>query len=141
MKKTDENLEKYFARLKARGYEKLVSTPAQYDGLYDLKNGLMNDFMNELVKEGNVILEEERAVKAKAIGKPTPSSAAILESALGSISTNPYVRARIQVLKDLSATRRNAIEEMEKTGKIDNTRYQEFVKMVRVLGDRFSEKG
>jgi len=141
MKKTDENLEKYFARLKARGYEKLVPTPAQYDGLYDLNNDLMNDFMNELAKEGNVILEEEKAAKAKAMGKPTPTPEAILENALGSISTNPYVRARCQVLKDLSADRRKAIEEMEKTGKIDNTRYQEFVKMVRLLGDRFSDKG
>jgi len=132
MKKTEENLEKYRAQLKARGYDKLtpmVNQPTDW-----------NQLMNALAKEGRALLDQEALSKCKKLVPENPSPAKVLEQALGTISKNPYVRARTQVLKDLAADRRDAILKLEVEGKTEDKRYKEFVKMVQVLGDRFSDR-
>jgi hypothetical protein len=124
MKKTEENLEKYRAHVKARGYDKLTPMVNQPSDL--------NKLMVALAKEGEALLNQVPPAK--------PSSPKVLEQALGKISTNPYIRARAQVLKDLAADRRETILKLEAAGKIEDSRYKEFVKMVRILGDRFSDR-
>ena len=131
MPKAKDNFEKYRAHLKERGYDKLTPMAVEPPDL--------NMLMKKLAMEGNLLLEQDDLAKIK---KPTSNtdSPKVLENALGDISKNPYVRARIQVLKDLSTERRERIEKMEKTGNIDNSIYAEFIKMCRILGDRFSDK-
>lgn len=136
MNKTEANLERYKAQLKARGYDKLIplTNPP--------KNN--NDLMNVLAKEGNVLLQQEALAKAKVAPKeaftekPALSPAKKLEQTLGMNSKNPYIRARIQVLKDLATDRRDYILKLESEGHLNDRRYTEFVKMVATLGDRFS---
>lgn len=132
MKKPEANMEKYKAHLKARGYDKLIPM--------DNPPSDLNQLMNRLAAEGRELLEKEKLTGLKKLVPEKPTPAKVLESALGLIDKNPYVRARAQVLKDLPADKRKAIEEMERTGNTENTRYSEFLKMVRVLGDRFSDR-
>jgi len=128
MNKIEQNLEKYKKQLKALGHDKLIpmSNPP--------KN--TNDLMNLLAKEGHSLLEQEALSKCKKMVPENPTM--VLEQALGTISKNPYIRARTQVLKDLTADRRNSILKLESEGQIDDRRYTEFVKMVAILGDKFS---
>ena len=125
MKKTERNIELYKAQVIARGYENLKPMVNQ-------PTNDMNLLMNHLAAEGKVLLEREETNPQKKFVSKT------LEDTLGQNSKNPYIRARIQVLKDLDPMRRREIAEMEVNGNTDNFRYNDFVKMVRTLGDRFS---
>jgi len=50
---------------------------------------------------------------------------------------NPYLRARLEVLKKYPAWRREEIGEMERTGNINNRYYSDFVHEVTLLGDTY----
>lgn len=116
--------ELYIASIKARGYENLKPSP------YSPDDPLI---MDKLAAEGHKLLEADDK-SAPSVPKKT------LETALGEKSKNPYVRARIKVLGDLAPSRRDRIIEAEKKGNTDTFEYKEFVKMVRKLGDEFSNK-
>jgi len=130
MKKTEENLEKYKAQLKARGYENLIPM------INPPKD--INVLMQRLVIEGNLLLKIEEVSKKSVPNSPSPTQS--LENALALCDKNPYVRARAQVLKDLDTERRKEIEMLERTGRTNCGQYTDFVKMVRILGDRFSDR-
>lgn len=51
---------------------------------------------------------------------------------------NPYLRARLKVLADYKEWRRNEIEELEKSGNINDPHYLSFVKEVAALGDSYA---
>lgn len=78
--------------------------------------------LENIIAEGNAILEKESPPKPEFPSTPT----------------NPYVRARIEVLKGMKDWRRREVEEMEKTGNLDNKYYMDFVKEVAQLGDKYS---
>lgn len=63
-----------------------------------------------------------------------------LESSLATNSKNPYVRARAEVLSKMIKSKRIEIEERERTGKTDARIYDEFVKEVQRLGDKYSNE-
>lgn len=63
-----------------------------------------------------------------------------LNNTLGSTSSNPFIRARIQILNKMSPFDRHEIERMEKTHDLNNRFYEDFVHRVRVLGEEFQEK-
>jgi hypothetical protein len=130
MSKTEENFKKYQAMIVSRGYDKLIPDK-------NLPTDL-NDLCRKLAMEGQELLDREELTKCNKSLPITSTPSKNLENALASKDTNPYVRARGQVLKDLPKDRRERIEEMEKSGKIDNGIYQEFIRMVRILGDQFS---
>lgn len=118
-----ENLRKYRAHLSEIGTKNLVPP----------KNTERNALMKELAAEGMKILAEEEKSTSNPCGERKK-----LTEALANSSSNPYIRARNKVLMDLPEERRKSIEEMEKTGKTNNRIYDEFVKMQRTIGDKFS---
>jgi hypothetical protein len=100
-------------------------------------------YLSLALQEGYALLEEEAknppkdSVKPPASVKPTPSPA--LEDALAKMSDNPYVRARIEILKKMSPTARSMIEKMEKGELTKDSRYDTFCKAVTILGDSLSK--
>lgn len=82
--------------------------------------------LSDLIAEGNRLLEQEE----KIIKKSAPSS---LKN-----ESNPYIRARAEVLKKMPSWKRNEIATMEKEHNLDNPYYDDFVKQVRILGDSFN---
>jgi hypothetical protein len=119
----EANTEKYREHVKETGYDKLHPMKNQPED--------DNELMKRLGEEGMKLLDEEVR---------TPAPPKTLDAALGATDPNPYIRARIQVLKDLSDKRRAAIEEMEKTGKTDDPEYVKFAAAVAMLGDKFSDE-
>lgn len=124
MKQTDENFEKYQRRLEELKGQ-LVPTPPSLHG---------EKLMAWLAAEGEKLLtaEQKNAPVTPAIVKDERPK---LDATLALSSTNPYVRARVQVLQKMPETKRNEIEKMEKTGNINNRTYEAFVHQVTVLGD------
>ena len=125
MTEAESNLEKYRTHLQETGYDKLrpmKNQPADE-----------NELMKRLWVEGLLLLEADNK-------KSITDEKSKLESTLGEKSENPYVRARSQVLKDLSDSKRARIELMEQDKKTDNPVYSEFVKAVQLLGDKFSDE-
>jgi len=140
MAKVDQQLpdnndgDKYWKSVKARGYENLKQTPAEAAAKTP------EDLIKVLLREGAELLAADEN-KNKTPEPPKPKSdAKALEKAMGEMSKNPYIRARIKVLNDMSEEKRKRIEELEKNGQTDTVTYKEFVKMVTLLGDKFSEK-
>lgn len=110
------NYEKYLANVKHRGYERLPIPDHE-------------ETIDELIAEGNRLLEQEaqKAAKAQAaVPPPTPSS------------DNPYLRARKKILSEMTEEKRKLIERLEKEGKTDSYQYEDFVAQVRKLGDSMS---
>lgn len=123
MTEAESNLEKYRTHLRNTGYDKL--RPMKNQPADD------NELMKRLGEEGMKLLEEEANTR-------TPPKT--LDAALGATDPNPYIRARIQVLKDLPADKRARIELMERDKKTDNPIYEEFARMVSLLGDKLSDE-
>lgn len=87
------------------------------------------------------ILEEEAEEQRQNANPPAKAQKPeILETKLGSMSPNPFVRARIQILNKMDAFHRNEIERMEKANDTENRIYNEFAHNVRVLGEQFEKK-
>ncbi len=129
MSKTEDNFKKYQEMLIARGYTELKSQKLPKDP---------NEVLLQLSREGQDILNREELAKCKQSLPITSSPSKDLEQALAAKDSNPYVRARAQILKEMPFARRERIQEMERTGKIENDTYQEFVRLVRKLGDSLS---
>jgi len=92
----------------------------------------------QAIKEGFAMLAAEDKKASKHSVKPTSPN--ILENALGEMSTNPYIRARIEVLKKMTPAARSEIEKME-AGTLDKDhRYDTFVSIVSALGDELSNQ-
>ena len=88
--------------------------------------------------QGMIILRAEEKEKAKAKPEPIAQKPQILEIKLGSMSPNPFVRARVQVLNKMDDFHRHEIEKIER-GELPKSRfYDDFVKEVAALGDRLS---
>ena len=130
MSKTDDNFKKYHEMVKSRGYSNLKPQKLPKDP---------NEVLKQLAREGQALLDREALNQCKQSLPVTSAPSKELEHALASKDANPYIRARAQVLKDLPEVKRQRILDMEQSGKIDNGTYQEFVRMVRKLGDGFSK--
>ena len=89
--------------------------------------------------EDTLLEAEEKNPKAPSV-KTTASKSVVLEEALGKMSDNPYVRARIQILNKMKPEARSVIEKMEKGTLPQDRRYDEFCKEIRILGDKLSSK-
>lgn len=125
MSKNNSNvpsLDKYLQSVKDRGYDNLLMPTHK-------------ETIAELVSEGNKLLELEVKNPSK---KPTVKSS--LENSLAATDSNPYIRARAQILKAMPAWRQQEIEEMESKGNTNNRFYEDFVKNVTDLGNQLSSK-
>ena len=94
--------------------------------------------ITDLIKEGNKLLEEEEKLKGKVAVVVDDKKK--LDTALSTSSTNPYIKARIKVLNDwlknpATAWLAHEIEAMEAGTYPKDRHYDEFVRMVRELGD------
>ncbi len=134
MPKTNDSFEDYVGKLQR---VKLS------DGLYSRKNlKRLSDAEAEIndaniakwVAEGAALLAEEEKLTKKTIVNESKK----LESKLGSMSPNPYVRARCEILMKYPEEKRRLIELMEKGEKPKDHRYDTFVKEVATLGDKMS---
>ena len=99
----------------------------------------------QAIKEGNALLDAEAKnskPKVPSVKSPEPiaQSPEKLQEALAKMSTNPYVRARIQVLSKMQADARSVIEEMEKGNHPKDIRWDMFCKAVTEIGDKLSSK-
>ena len=94
----------------------------------------LNILMQQLAREGEVLLQQEGKKKNPIVIKPSPKVSAI--SPLSDL--NPYVKARNQILNGLTSERRKALEEMERTKNTNNREYSEFAAAVAALGDKLS---
>ena len=94
-------------------------------------------YLVQCIKEGEELLAAEE--KAKPSVKPTPAqSKKVLDDALGKMSDNPYVCARIQILTKMKPEARSVIEKMEKGTLPKDSRYDQFCKEIGKLGDKLS---
>jgi hypothetical protein len=84
-----------------------------------------NESIAQMVAEGNAIIEKENEVNIK---KMSPAV----------LSNNPYVKARIIVLKQLTGWKLKEINRMEMENDKDNRLYAEFVENVAKEGDKLS---
>ncbi len=80
----------------------------------------------ELVAEGDRLLEEEERLKSP---PPPPEPIKLVKG------KNPYSLAKDIIIRKLPAWKRREIEEMEKTGNINNRTYDDFIRQVHDLGD------
>ena len=131
MAKSDAKGNRHLQSVKERGYENLKCTAAE------LTAKTTEDLIRVLCAEGAEIIAAEEKAKTPPV---PPSENKRLQDALAAATKNPYVRARLKILNDLTKDRRDQIEAMEKNKKTNNPTYEQFVKMVMKLGDEFSNK-
>lgn len=111
------NYEKYLANIKRRGYSNLPIPDHE-------------ETIDELIAEGNRLLEQEAQKKATTPKAPTlPTKVS---------SNNPYLRARKKILSEMTEEKRRLIERLEKEGKTDSYQYEDFVAQICKLGDSMS---
>ena len=86
--------------------------------------------VREAILEGMIMLqaEEKEKLNPKAI-EPDPR-----------VETNPFIRARIQILSKKSEFCRKELLQMEKDNNVDNRIYNAFAKEIRILGEIFEKK-
>ncbi len=96
--------------------------------------------LEQLLREGHAMLEKEGTPVPITIvvTKPVEDSPKKLEDTLAAKSTNPYIRARVEILKKYPLWKKHEMESYERNGKTDNRHYEQFVREVRELGDSFS---
>ena len=87
-----------------------------------------------ILKDGYRLLAEEE----KTNKKPLESPAKKLETALGEKSNNPYIKARIQILKKYPEWKRDEVLKMEEKKNTNNRFYEEFCREVTDLGNKLS---
>lgn len=93
-------------------------------------------YLNQCIEEGEELLAAEG--KNKPAPAMKPQSKKVLDDALGKMSSNPYIRARTQILTKMTPEKRSVIEKMEKGNLPTDSRYDEFCKEVTRLGDNLS---
>ena len=120
---------------------KPIELDASRQNLKPRPPGLSDDkYLIVALKEGYALLEAE----AKALEKPSGKSSSVIpppskvQDALGKMSENPYVRAKIKVLSDMTPHQRNTIERMEAGEIPKDKRYELFCNQISVLGDKLS---
>ena len=130
MSKNDQeaNLQKYLEYVKTQGYDKLKPTDPKLDG---------NALLDALTKEGEIILQEEERARnksTKAVSNVIDESKR-LDAAFAERSTDPYIRARVEILKGMSPGMRKEIETMEATGDKENNTYKRFIQDLIALAE------
>ena len=97
------------------------------------------------LKEGYALLEAESKTPPKcSVKKPLdPALKPVnlnskVQDALAKTSTNPYVKARIEIMEKLTAKARAAVEGMEDGSIPKDKNYQRFIEQVMDLGDKYS---
>lgn len=118
-------------------YEDKLRKVKLSDGLYSRKNLPIPDHeetIAELVKEGERLIAEEEKLRQRNVITETRR----LETKLGTTSSNPYIRARCDIISKMSKDKAKLIEDMESGIKPKDHRYDTFVKEVAALGDKLS---
>lgn len=89
---------------------------------------------DELIADGNKILEEEQKLQNPCQEIPIKNK----PSTLDTHSTNPYVKARNDILNEMTPEKRNVILKMENGQLEKDSRYENFCNDIRKLGDKLS---
>ena len=114
-------------------YQKMMVT----FGRQNLKCTTNIPTLDELINEGELLLKAEEKEASKTSSKKEGKR---LEKKLGSMSSNPYIRARIEILNKMKEVDRKEIETMENTKDVNNRFYEDFVKQVRILGEKYESE-
>ena len=88
-------------------------------------------------------IDDLAAEGAKLLGdtKIAPTATPVVEAKKLKITTdNPYVQARLTVLKKYPQWKQVELTKMEECGNLNNRHYEQFVKEVIELGNHLSEK-
>ena len=101
-----------------------------------------DQYLSQALQEGYALLEEDakKAPKAsvKVLSTAVKSDSVKLETKLGEISKNAYVRARAEVLQKMNSETRAIIEKMEQGELPKDLRWDTFCKAVTIRGDQLS---
>ena len=123
---------------------KPIELDASRQNLKPRPPGLSDDkYLIVALKEGYALLEAEAKAEAS-VAKPSVKSSSVIpppskvQDALGKMSENPYVRAKIKVLSDMTPLQRNTMERMEAGEIPKDKRYELFCNQISVLGDKLS---
>lgn len=136
-KKSGDTFEEYAKKLAAVKLD--INSRLNLQPISD-EEAIVNDKnIAKLVAEGNALLAEEEKRKEKKPAAPLKDESKKLETKLATTSSNPYVRARMEVLQKMAEDKRAIIEKMEKGSLPKDSRYEEFCKQVRIRGDQLSD--
>ncbi len=86
----------------------------------------------EIIAEGNKIIESETVPTTENSSEKKKTVKPVLNE------SNPYVKARNEILKSMPSWRSREVLEMEKTDNKNNRYYEEFVVNVTTLGNKYS---
>ena len=119
--------------------EKIKLTPDRMNLKQVNQKLTFEQHLSQAIQEGYALLEEDaknpkNSVKAPGSVKPSPA----LEDALAKMSDNPYIAARVEILKKMSPIARSVIEKMEKGELPKDLRWETFCKAVTIKGDQIS---
>ena len=126
-KKTNNNYDEYMEKIKLPPSRRNLKMWTEDEAEITQAN------LNKWIKEGDALLIKEKATKYH-----TKDDSRKLESELGTTSSNPYIRARMEILRKMSKDRLRVIEKMEDGSLPKDRRYDEFVKEVAKLGDKMT---
>lgn len=130
-----EKLERVYLNRLSRCTSNMIDPPANFNQAQITRDAIIEGFR---ILDMEADYEAHQKIKSKP--EPKAQKPQILETKLGSISPNPFVRARIQILTKMGDFERKEIERMEKAGNINNRVYDAFAHDVRVLGEQFEKK-
>ena len=120
-------------------FTKKVNLSPDRKNLKPRPQGLTEEqYLSIALQEGYALLEEDEKNSVKTPPSASKSDSVKLDNKLGEMSTNAYVRARIEVLGKMNPKTRATIEEMERIGNTCNPTYNKFVEAVTILGDKLS---
>lgn len=92
----------------------------------------------EACREGNLLLESDSKVPKPPSGSVNPDPKTAVQDNLAAKSTNPYVRARGEIMSKMTPKTREIIEKMEAGTLKKDARYDKFLSQIIQLGDKFS---
>jgi hypothetical protein len=138
MAKNNNNFNSYLQKIK--------DTPMSR---FNLPIPKKEELLSEALIEGHKLLAAEEksqaskiynTVKKEADGHKLKDDKKNLENKLAETSSNPYIRARREVLKKMSTAELDAIAKMEKGEIPKDSWYDRFVHKIAELGDQYSNQ-
>lgn len=127
-------------------FSKKVKLPKDRQNLKPVnQKWTFDQHLSHALQEGYAILEAEGSGSVKTSLNFRPSKHVSetpqkLQDALAKVSTNPYIRARVEILNKMTPLARSVIEKMENNTLPKDHRYDTFCKAVTIKGDQISSK-
>lgn len=138
MNKSHSNYDDYLHKMKKKGDSKpmKINLDPSRQNMKPRPLGLTDgQYFALALKEGHEMLDAEEKKNSVKSKKPKASK---VQDALAKTSTNPYVRARAELLDKMTPAFRTLIESMESGETPKDARYDKFCLDIQALGDKLS---